>query len=297
MTSGQKIIGIRGGRNAEPEIEHVEFDEMNDGTSLMQSEEDILSGGSETRHVLDESGTDEDWEPYYDEEAVPLSKSHYIAPALLAIAVATWTLLFLWANREIFSALPTMKGGIELLTQYCLPVATVAVLYLLYMRNSSREATRFNDVASSLRIQSEQLEYRLKTVNNELAMAREFLASETKQLEMLGDQSSGKLNEAASNIKIAISDGLTNMKKLDEVGGTAYKNLDQLRVHLPFVINTAKDVTNQIGNTGRSAQAEMAGLVNTLKRVGEVGRSGNWINPDSRRFEERFYRSHRRPAQ
>lgn len=271
MTSGQKIIGIRGGRNAEPEIEHVEFDEMNDGTSLMQSEEDILSGGSETRHVLDESGTDEDWEPYYDEEAVPLSKSHYIAPVLLAIAVATWTLLFLWANREIFSALPTMKAGIDLLTQYCLPVATVAVLYLLYMRNSSREATRFNDVASSLRIQSEQLEYRLKTVNNELAMAREFLASETKQLEMLGDQSSGKLNEAASNIKIAISDGLTNMKKLDEVGGTAYKNLDQLRVHLPFVINTAKDVTNQIGNTGRSAQAEMAGLVNTLKRVGEVG--------------------------
>src|SRR5690606_41541492 len=117
----------------------------------------------------------------------------------------------------------------------------------------------------------EQLEYRLKTVNNEMAMDREFLASETKQLEMLGDQSSGKLNEAARNIKTAISDGLINMKKLDEVGGTAYKNLDQLRVHLPFVINTAKDVTNQIGNTGRSAQAEMAGLVNTLKRVGEVG--------------------------
>ncbi|VAV99823.1 FIG00636565: hypothetical protein, partial [hydrothermal vent metagenome] len=41
--------------------------------------------------------------------------------------------------------------------------------------------------------------------------------------------------------------------------------------HLPVVINTAKDVTNQIGNTGRTTQTEMAGMLNTLKRIGEVG--------------------------
>jgi hypothetical protein len=61
------------------------------------------------------------------------------------------------------------------------------------------------------------------------------------------------------------------MQKLDDVGGAAYKNLEQLREHLPVVINTAKDVTNQIGNAGRSAQSEMSAMVSTLKKIGEVG--------------------------
>ena len=61
------------------------------------------------------------------------------------------------------------------------------------------------------------------------------------------------------------------MQKLDDVGGAAYKNLEQLREHLPVVINTAKDVTNQIGNAGRTAQTEMTAMVSTLKKIGDVG--------------------------
>jgi len=272
MKSGSKIIGIRRDRGAEPHIEHVEFDETDGEEALDQSDsDDSVVAENEADQAVDETSGDDEWSHYTDEEFIPSSKSQYIAPVLLGLAIAVWTGFFCWANRDIFTTIPTMKGGIELLSQYCLPIATFAILYLLYMRNSSREAKRFTDVGSSLRIESEQLEFRLKTVNNELAMAREFLAGETRELETLGTQSSKKLNEAASNIKTALSDGLSKMKKLDDVGGTAYKNLEQLREHLPFIISTAKDVTNQIGNSGRAAQTEMAAMVNTLRRVGEVG--------------------------
>ena len=272
MTGGSKIIGIRRDRGEEPHMEHVEFDET-DGSDALELSEDDGSDAveSEADQELDEVSSDEEWSHYADDDIIRTSRSHYIAPVLLGLSIALWTAFFAWANRDIFTTIPTMKGGIDLLSQYCLPIATFAILYLLYMRNSTREAKRFDDVASSLRMESEQLEFRLKTVNNELAMAREFLAGETKELETLGSQSSTKLNEAASNIKSALSDGLSKMKKLDTVGDTAYKNLEQLRVHLPFVINTAKDVTNQIGNSGRAAQAEMAAMVNTLSRVGDVG--------------------------
>ncbi|WP_108809882.1 hypothetical protein [Sphingorhabdus sp. Alg231-15] len=272
MTSGSKIIGIRRDRGEEPHMEHVEFDETDGGEALeLDDESHDSSEEIETDQEVDEISGDDEWSHYSDEDHVPTSKSQYIAPVVLGLAVALWTGFFAWANRDIFTTIPTMKGGIDLLSQYCLPLATFAILYLLYMRNSSREAKRFDDVASSLRAESEQLEYRLKTVNNELAMAREFLAGETRELETLGSQSSEKLNKAASNIKTALSDGLSKMKKLDDVGGAAYKNLEQLREHLPVVINTAKDVTNQIGNSGRSAQAEIAAMVTTLKRVGDVG--------------------------
>lgn len=253
-------------------MEHVEIDET-DGSDARELSDDNHADAEEIdadQHV-DEPSSDDDWSHYADEDVDPPSKAPYIAPTLLGLSIAVWTGLFLWVNRDIFTTFPTLKGGIDLFSQYCMPVATIAVLYMLYMRNSTREAKRFDDVGSSLRAESEQLEYRLKTVNNELAMAREFLAGETRELETLGSQSSEKLNKAASNIKTALSDGLSKMKKLDDVGGAAYKNLEQLREHLPVVINTAKDVTNQIGNSGRSAQAEIAAMVTTLKRVGDVG--------------------------
>lgn len=272
MTGGQKIIGIRRDRGEEPHMEHVEFDETNGEEALSLSDDDRGDAEeSEADQEVDESGSDDEWSHYADEDAVPSSKVQYIAPVILGLSIALWTGFFAWANRDIFTTIPTMKGGIDLLSQYCLPIATIAILYMLYMRNSTREAKRFDDVSSSLRVESEQLEFRLKTVNNELAIAREFLAGETKELETLGAQSSQKLNKAASNIKTALSDGLSKMKKLDDVGGAAYKNLEQLREHLPVVINTAKDVTNQIGNSGRSAQTEIAAMINTLKRVSEVG--------------------------
>ncbi|QTD56074.1 hypothetical protein [Parasphingorhabdus cellanae] len=253
-------------------MEHVEIDETEGSEALERSDEDRTKAEeiNAEQHV-EEINSDEEWSHYSDDDAVPSSKSQFFAPILLGLSIALWTGFFAWANRDIFTTIPTMKGGIELLSQFCLPIATFAILYLLYMRNSTREAKRFDDVASSLRAESEQLEYRLKTVNNELAMAREFLAGETRELETLGSQSSDKLNKAAGNIKTALSDGLSKMKKLDDVGGAAFKNLEQLREHLPVVINTAKDVTNQIGNSGRSAQAEIAAMVTTLKRVGDVG--------------------------
>jgi DNA repair exonuclease SbcCD ATPase subunit len=253
-------------------MEHVEIDETDGNEALELSDDDReTSEEIDADQQVDYIDEDDEWSHYADAEVVSTSKAQLVAPILLGLSIALWTGFFAWANRDIFTTIPTMKGGIDLLSQYCLPIATFAILYLLYMRNSTREAKRFNDVASSLRAESEQLEYRLKTVNNELAMAREFLAGETRELETLGSQSSDKLNQAASNIKTALSDGLSKMKKLDDVGGAAFKNLEQLREHLPVVINTAKDVTNQIGNSGRSAQAEIAAMVTTLKRVGDVG--------------------------
>jgi len=218
-----------------------------------------------------DSSSEDDWNHYADDIASAPARTRFLPLLLLAISGACWTGFFLWANRDIFITMPTAKAGIDLLTQWCLPMITLGIVYLLYMRNSTREAGRFADVASSLRAESELLETRLKTVNNELSVAREFLSQESRELEFLGEQSSGKLTTAAGLIRKSLEDGLGKMQKLDDVGGTAYKNLEQLRDHLPVVISTAKDVTNQIGNAGRTAQTEMAAMVSTLQRIGEVG--------------------------
>ncbi|MEH6789600.1 hypothetical protein [Parasphingorhabdus sp.] len=241
---------------------------MDDEGSVAGTEED---GFPEEIQENIELSSEDDWDHYADDGDTASSRGRVAPLVLIGLAVAVWTCFFLWANRDIFATMPSPKVGIELLTQWCLPVIALGIGYLLYMRNSTREAGRFADVAASLRAESDLLETRLKTVNNELNVAREFLGQESRELESLGSQSTSKLTAAAELIRKSIDDGLGKMQKLDEVGGTAYRNLEQLREHLPVVISTAKDVTNQIGNAGRSAQSQMAAMVSTLTRIGEVG--------------------------
>ena len=250
-------------------------DAFGDGSdSLMLTE--IAEANSSTFEQQASTGSDDDsleseWTHYGDFEQNSSPKEKYFVPAIILFLGIIWTGLFLWGYRDIFASLPTFKENVAIFSEWCLPIAVLSVIYLIFMRSSTKEMHRFTDVSLALRTESERLETRLKTVNNELSIAREFLASETRELEFLGEKSSQKLTTAAEQIRSSLADGLTNMDKLDDVGTSAFQNLDRLREHLPVVINTAKDVTNQIGNTGRTAQSEMSAMIMTLKRIGEVG--------------------------
>ena len=265
MAGESKIIGMW--RDREENSGDDQQEPTASAASDAPSQQDFPDENQENSH----GSSDGDWNHYADDFDSAPSRSRRLPVLLLAIAGAAWTGFFLWANRDIFTTLPTARAGIDLLTQWCLPIATLGIAYLLYMRNSTREAHRFADVGLALRSESELLETRLKTVNNELSVAREFLSQESRELESLGSQSSSKLTTAAGLIRKSLDDGLGKMQKLDDVGGTAYRNLEQLREHLPVVISTAKDVTNQIGNAGRTAQSEMTAMEATLGKIRDAG--------------------------
>ncbi len=269
MAGDQKIIGMWQNRDNETGEESPDNTNETERDELVLDESEVSEIPED--QVVESHSEDEDWTHYADETETGTTRRGIWAPITLGVAAATWTGFFLWANRDIFATVPTPKGGIDLIVQWCLPIATLGILYLLYMRNSTREVSRFAEAGSALRAESELLEQRLKTVNNELSVAREFLNQESRELEFLGEQSSGKLTSAAKLIKSSLEDGLGNMAKLDEVGNSAFQNLEHLREHLPVVISTAKDVTNQIGNAGRTAQTEMSAMVTTLKKIGETG--------------------------
>lgn len=268
MTGGSKIIGMWKDRDENGDQDLIE--------SELSGEEDTLELGigdrafSKENESLSLESEDDDWNDYYETETTVTPVTTKIEIALISGLAAIWTGFFLWSNRDIFATILAAQRGIELLTQWSVPILLLGVIHLLFMRNSSREASRFTDVSNSLRSESEQLEARLKTINSELTIAREFLSNETRELEFLGEQSSQKLTTAAKRINTALEDGLSSMRSLDDVGESAFQNLEQLREHLPVVINTAKDVTNQIGNTGRTSQTEMAAMITTLKKVSTV---------------------------
>ena len=222
-----------------------------------------------------EPGQDEYIEPYYqdDEQAAYTRWTAYIVPSAVILAALAWTGFFGWTYFAETRAGIAGDRAITLISIWATPVLLLAVIWLLALRHSSAEADRFGNVALALRTESEALAARMRTVNEEISLAREFLAQNARELETVGQQSSRNLVEAAELLTTALADSDEKAKTLEAVSNAATSNLEQLRKHLPVVTSAAKDVTNQIGGAGNSAQLQIKSLIAALERVGVAGKS------------------------
>jgi hypothetical protein len=255
MTTRSKIVGL---------TQHISDQSSND---------DVAAETHTTAGSLPDAVDTANIEDMYEVEQPRRSVLAFVAPTVLLLAFAGWTAFFgltYWPEAQ--SGLSNNRI-VELIVRWAVPALLIAVSWLLVMRNSSREATRFGNVAASLRNESVLLSQRMRTVNEEIALAREFLSQNARDLESLGRQSSQKLMESAQVLTAALADSDQKAKTLETVSQSANTNLEQLRKHLPVVTSAAKDVTNQIGSAGNNAQMQIKALIATLERVRDAGKS------------------------
>ena len=261
MTTRSKIVDLK---RQMPEDGNAE----DFGISLDATYPDDAEAGqeAETADYLESYGN-------YVDEAPVRGWTRHILPTLLIAAFLGWTGFFGWtffAEAQLGIAAERIAG---LISFWAMPTLLIAVLWLIFMRNSHREAARFRDVAGILRDESEALAVRMRTINEEISMARGFLAEHARELETVGKQSSHKLLESAQLLAAALADSDDKAKTLETVSNAANTNLEQLRKHLPVVTSAAKDVTNQIGSAGNSAQLQIKSMIAALQRAGEAGKS------------------------
>lgn len=255
MTTRSKIVGL---------TQHI-----SDQSSLDDVAAETYTAGDSLRDTVDTANV----EDMYEVQQTRRSVLAFVAPTVLLLAFVGWTAFFAltyWPEAQ--SGLNNNRI-VELIVLWAVPALLIAVSWLLVMRNSSREATRFGNIAVSLRNESVLLSQRMRTVNEEIALAREFLSQNARDLESLGRQSSQKLIESAQVLTAALADSDQKAKTLETVSQSANTNLEQLRKHLPVVTSAAKDVTNQIGSAGNNAQMQIKALIATLERVRDAGKS------------------------
>ncbi|GAA4766646.1 hypothetical protein GCM10023306_10710 [Novosphingobium ginsenosidimutans] len=229
--------------------------------------------GTETPLTLEEEWAEA---PVAEEGYAPAPRRNWLAilgPTAAALAVAGWTALFFLAHQSELLAGGTVQQWATWLSDWSVPVLLVAVAWLLAMRNSRREATRFNDVAQSLARESAALETRLTTVNSELSLAREFIAAQARDLESLGRVASERLSQHASQLASLVSDNGTRVETLGNVSAAALENMEKLRGQLPVIASSAKDVTNTIAAAGRTAHAQIEDLISGFNRLNQFGQA------------------------
>jgi len=241
-------------------------DEAQAGVAPLPSLDD---GGETTSTPLE---LDEDWA---EEAELPASPGRlgWLAPAIAILAVAAWTGFFGWAMRnELFAAMPDApRIWAGLIVQWAVPTALIGIVWLLVMRSSRAEAHRFAATAALLSRESAELEERLKVVNRELSLAREFLAAEARDLDSLGRIAAERISTHASELQALITTNGAQVEAIGNTSETALGNMNRLRDDLPVIANAARDVANQIGGAGRNAQDQLERLVAGFERLNQFG--------------------------
>ncbi len=229
-------------------------------------EEVLLLAEVEAPLVLDDNWME-------DEPSARRDWAALLLPSLAFAIILGWTGFFGWVNRASILAGGTAEQWQLWIRDWSLPVLLVCVAWLLAMRNSRREASRFGDAARLLSDESARLETRLTAVNRELSLAREFIAAQARDLDSLGRVATERLSQHADKLHGLIRDNGARLDTIGTVSATALDNMEKLRGQLPVIASSAKDVTNNIANAGRAAHGQLEDLIGGFNRLNDFGQA------------------------
>ncbi|WP_164114733.1 hypothetical protein [Sphingorhabdus sp. Alg239-R122] len=276
MSENRKIVGLE--QNSAPgEAFDTDDETVTDGVSQDEASADSSYPDVDmtSPEATDDYAISDENEWDWDAADNTPTRSGIVATSFFVAAALAWTGLYIWSKMSETASGVSIQQGIDWFVQWSIPMLLLGVAYLLLIRNSTREAGLFNNVAASLRAESQALEARLHHVNNELSLAREFLANQSLELESLGRSSSNKLLNHAEQIQGLIGDSDEKVRVIGNVSDSAISNIEKLREQLPVISTSAKDVTSQIANAGRTAQLQIREMANGFKRVNEFGQASD----------------------
>lgn len=251
-------------------------DYMTRKTRIVAIDKDEPEGTPNPDSVILEETIAVESEADWDETQIePVARSWGTISAALGtgLAIVAWTAAFVAANLSEMQAGGSLGQWVAWVRDWSVPVLLVAVVWLIAMRNSRREAVRFGQTAQMLNSESIRLEKRLSVVNRELSLAREFIASQSRDIESVGRVATERLSQHADRLASLIADNGNRLDSIQTVSAAALENMETLRGHLPVIASSAKDVTNNIGTAGRAANTQIEELVNGFNRLNEFGQA------------------------
>lgn len=270
MSGGSNIRAI--GQDAAPDAQETT-------NTAAEGDESALDNAAEQSELEDE---------WLEEEAADRPKSDWILPSLAALTALAWTGFFGWTiQSEVLAGSVPLVQWRDWVVDWSVPILLIGVSWLILRRNSRREAIKFGETAALLAKESADLEHRLTNTNRELSLAREFLGTQSRELESLGRVASERISAHAAELQTLIQNNGEQVEAIGSTSETALANMNKLRDDLPVIATSARDTTNQIGNAGRTADEQLGKLISGFERLNQFGQaSESQVQSLSARIED-----------
>lgn len=248
---------------------------MNRGTRIVAVETSAPDSELLLETLDAEAAEDTPPEDWWEEAPASPARPWFaiIAGMLTGLAIAGWSALFFLTNQAAMLDGGSIGLWTGWLRDWSVPVLLLAVVWLIGMRNSRREAARFGETARLLGDEAARLETRLTTVNRELSLAREFITAQSRDIDALGRVATERLSLHSDKLASLIHDNGTKIDAIQTVSASALVNMEALRSHLPVIASSAKDVTNNIGTAGRTAHAQVEELIAGFNKLNQFGQA------------------------
>ena len=221
-------------------------------------------------NLADADGYEADWSMESD---APSPLRDRLLTIGLVVLVLAWTMfvvsIHLPEARDASSSL-----WAAWIAEWSIPTLLLGILWQLAIRNGRQEQARFANAAASLRHESAELEVRLGIVNRELSLARDFIASQSRDLESLGRVAAERLTSHGEKLQHLIAGNAERIETIGQVGDAAIANMEKLRDQMPVMANAARDMANQIGNAGNVAVEQLVKLVEGFEKLEQFGAAG-----------------------
>lgn len=218
---------------------------------------------------------EEEWSPAEEiidtEEAIePTPLLPRLIRAGAVVAALAWLGFYGWFLFGAGLARPGVAELPSIISTAAMPLALIALLYLLAMRNSRTEMRRFGDAANLLRAESTSLEARLAEMRRQLAAARAELEEQGRLLQEFGMHSAARMREAAEALAGQMQETQQRAQGLDQAGSALSSSLQTLNGALPRAQEQVAAVAGQIDASGAAALEQATLLQVELEAIASL---------------------------
>lgn len=228
-------------------------------------------------HSADDAGTVDVAEAAWDEEAPPPDRRPRIAAGLAITAAIGWLVLFVSARW------PGLQSGLgiaeiaALIVDGATPLMLIVLFYMLAVRTSRTEATRFARVSGDLRGEQARLDTVLERVATQLEAQREAVAAQADALMTIGDDAAARLRAVGDQLTTDVAALARDADALQRSATAARNETTALLGDLPRVQAQTHKTTIAIEAAGLAAHERAGALEAQVSALVARGREADDI--------------------
>jgi len=212
-----------------------------------------------------------------DQEPPVTDRRALICGVLAIIAALAWLVAFALANHSVLGRAMSTGGAVSLVQGVAPPLVLIALLYLLAVRTSRSEATRFGKVSAALRSEQDRLASVIAGVTARIDAERAEIAAHADRLTSIGEDAAERLRNVADHLRGDIATLSRDAELLHQSSQAARGDMASLIGDMPKAQQQTEALTGALEQAGLTAHeragaldAQIAALVARSREADEV---------------------------